>query len=178
MRNENHHRVFDPGTKKKAQMKLSFGMIFSIILIIIFLVFAFYAIKTFLGMQSSAETGKFLNDLQSDINRIWRSQQASEEQEYSLPSKIEYICFIDFSISGKGQNSGFFDGLERAYYQSENLVFYPIGSSEIDTQVQMENIDIISIIQDENPFCIRNINGKTQVTLIKDFQDSLVTITR
>jgi len=82
---------------KNGQIKLSFGMIFSIILIIVFLAFAFYAIKTFLGIRDAAQTGKFINDLKSDIDRVWKSTESSEEREYVLPSKIDYICFVDFA---------------------------------------------------------------------------------
>ena len=75
--------------RKKAQIKLSFGMIFSIILIIVFLAFAFYAIKVFLGIQNTAQIGKFISDLKSDVDRVWKSTESSEEKEYNLLSFFE-----------------------------------------------------------------------------------------
>lgn len=161
---------------KRGQLKLSFGMIFSIILIIIFLVFAFYAIKTFLGISDSVKTTRFVNDLQADIDTVWKSAQSSQEQEYFLPSKIEYICFVDFSISEKGEKENFYSELKRSYYGSENMVFYPFGSSETGSY-EIKNIDLIEITQDENPFCIQNTNGKAELTLVKELNDALVTIT-
>ncbi|GAH39661.1 unnamed protein product, partial [marine sediment metagenome] len=89
--------------KKRGQLKLSFGMIFSIILIIIFIAFAFFAVKKFLNIGTSAQIGKFKNDLQSDIDRIWRGSQGSEEQEYFLPSKVKYVCFVNYSVGAMGQ---------------------------------------------------------------------------
>ncbi len=164
---------------KRGQLKLSFGMIFSIILIVIFLVFAFYAIKTFLGISDSAKTARFVNDLQADIDRVWKSAQSSQEQEYFLPSKIEYVCFVDFSVSNekKGSKSHFYDELKRNYFGSENMVFYPFGSSELGSR-EIKNIDLIEITRYENPFCIQNTNGKAELTLVKEFDDALVTITR
>ena len=162
---------------KRGQLKLSFGMIFSIILIVIFLVFAFYAIKTFLGISDSAKTAKFVNNLQADIDRVWKSAQSSQEQEYFLPSKIEYVCFVDFFISEKGEKGHFYSELKRSYYGSENMVFYPFGSSELGSR-EIKNIDLIEITLDENPFCIQNTNGKAKLTLVKEFDDALVTITR
>ncbi len=50
-------------------MKLSFGMIFSIILIIVFLSFAFYAIKIFLNMQTTMQVGKFVEELRNDVDK-------------------------------------------------------------------------------------------------------------
>ena len=158
-------------------MKLSFGMIFSIILIIVFLGFGFFAIKTFLGLQSSAGVGKFINDLQSDIDKVWKSSQASQEEEYSLPSKIEYVCFVDFFSSKRGEKENIYEELKDTFYEDENMVFYPIGSSDFDS-TEMDHIDIEETTKDENPFCIKNVDGKIRVRLQKDFGDALVTITR
>ena len=159
------------------QIKMSFGMIFSIILIIVFLVFAFYAIKIFLGIGDEAKTQKFISDFQSDINRIWISDgESSEEKEYSLPSKIPYVCFVDFDISATGNNAGFYKELKRAYYGSENMIFYPIGSSEVES-AELKNINLDSIISYENPYCIDN-DGKIILTLSKNYGEALVSVKR
>ena len=112
---------------KRGQLNLSFGMIFSIILIIIFIIFAFYAIQKFLSWQNSAQIGKFKNDLQSDIDRIWQSSKGSQEKEYFLPTKIKYVCFADYEINdgARGNNRNFYDELELVYYGEENMFFYP-----------------------------------------------------
>ena len=115
-------------TKKNAQMQLSFGMIFSIILIVFFLAFAFFGIRAFLGVQDSAKTAKFLNDFQS-------------------------------------------------YYGKENIVFYPLDFEGTES-AEIKYIDLASITENENPFCISNVNGKVKLRLVKDFSDRLVRITR
>jgi len=140
---------------KNGQIKLSFGMIFSIILIIVFLAFAFYAIKTFLGIQDAAQTGKFINDLKSDIDRVWKSTESSEEKEYVLPSKIDAVCFRD-------------DEYENLFFQSDKFF----------EGRQINHIDISKIISIENPFCIENVRGKVKLTLVKKIDEALVTITR
>ena len=85
-------------------MKLSFGMIFSIILIVIFIGFAFFAIQKFLGIQNSVQVGKFSNDFQLDVDKIWKGSQGSEEKEYFLPKKITFVCFTDYSSDKKGKD--------------------------------------------------------------------------
>jgi hypothetical protein len=80
---------------KKGQMKLSFGMIVSIILIIIFISFAFYAIKIFLGIKDAAQIGAFGTDLQNDVDKIWKGSQGSQDVKYNLPNKVKNICFDD-----------------------------------------------------------------------------------
>lgn len=164
--------------KKRGQMKISFGMIFSIILIIVFLTFAFFAIKTFLGFTSSAQSGKFLSDFQSDIDRVWKSSQSSQQINYSIPGKIEYVCFVNFDGSAKGQSASFYKDLQRSYYGGgENLAFYPFGSSDVDSR-EMDHINIGAITSNENPYCVKNIDGEVSLTLKKDFSENLVRIER
>jgi hypothetical protein len=118
-------------------------------------IFAFYAIKTFLGIQDSAQIKKFTNDLQTDIDRVWKSTESSEEIEYFLPSKIDAVCFRD-------------DQYENLFFQSDK--FFEPG--------QIEHIDISEITSAEDHYCIENIRGKVKLILIKEIDQALVTITR
>ena len=72
---------------------MSFGMIFSIFLIIIFIAFATYAIIKFINLQQTIQVESFKNTLQEDIDAMWQSQQGSREVEYYLPNKIDKVCF-------------------------------------------------------------------------------------
>jgi len=141
--------------KKRGQMKLSFSMIFSIFLIVIFLAVAGYFIVKFINLQKTIQIETFKNDLQADINTMWQSQQGSREVEYSLPNKINAVCFVD-------------DEYENFMFKSEKL----IGGGNF------ENIDIESITSEEDEYCIENVEGKVSMTLVKDYGESLVKITR
>lgn len=136
-------------------MKLSFGMIFSIILIVIFIAFAFYAIQKFLGIQNTVKVGQFVDNLQSDVDKAWRSSQYSQKVEYFLPTKVEEICFTDNS----------------------ELFFKPLGSGGIFDYREIEHLDIEKITENENPFCIKTIKGKVEMTIKRDYGEALVTIT-
>lgn len=162
---------------KRGQMQLSFGMIFSIILIIFFLTFAFFGLRTFLGVQDSGKTVKFMNDLQSDIEKVWKSSQSSQEKEYILPEKNSYVCFVDFESSARGSKASIYDELKRADYGVENMVFYPVDFEGRES-AEIMYIDLDAMTESENPFCLENIDGKIRLRLTKDFSDSLVTITR
>ncbi len=134
--------------KKRGQLHLSFGMIFSIILIIIFIAFAFYAIQKFLDLQNSIKINTFYDTLQNDVNTVWNSAQATSGKSYILPTYIKKICFT---------NAG-----------NQNLIIYgdnnrPSGS---------HNIDNINSTQS----CFDVVNGKAAFTLQKTFTDTLVTI--
>jgi hypothetical protein len=96
--------------KRKGQMKLSFGMIFSIFLIIIFLAFAVYAIIKFINMQHLIQTETFKNDLETHINSIWGSSGCgSYPKEYYLPKKINAVCFDEDSYM-YFEERGIFEG--------------------------------------------------------------------
>ena len=163
--------------KKTGQMELSFGMIFSIILIVVFLVFAFYAIKTFLVFQDNAKAGRFYDQIQGDIDRVWKSSQSSEQQEYVVPSSADFVCFTDFSSDAKGGDNAFYSDLERTNYNSENLAFYPVKFTGFESK-EINHMNIGKTTDENNPLCIKTSNGKVVLMLKKDFGEALVTVSK
>lgn len=166
--------------KKEAQMNLSFGMIFSVILIIFFLAFAFYGIKKLIDIQKETNILKFKTEIESDIDKMWKSTKGTytPKNPYKLPSEIEYVCFADFESEKIGSNENLYNKLERYYHGKENMFFYPVtsfGKSMVSTEI--EHINIEKITEEENPFCIENKKG-IKITLIKDFGENLVKIER
>lgn len=141
---------------KRGQLDISFGMIFSIILIIIFIGFGVYAIIQFLNLQQSIQINTFLNNFQNDVNTMWKSAQGSQTVTYILPTKIKSVCFSNTD-------------------EFENLKF---TSAQIISGKKIDNIDVAKITKDESPFCIENANGKISMTLVKNFWETLVTVTR
>ena len=139
--------------KKKGELNLSFGMIFSIILIIIFIIFAFYGIKTFLNLKDDVQSKKFITDLQNDVNKLWAGSQGSREVEYLLSNKVTEICFINDEF--------------------QNLV---LNSEESFERGNIANIDIIKTLNEESSLCIPNLKGKVTFTIEKNFGEKLVTI--
>jgi hypothetical protein len=144
------------GKNRSGQMNLSFGMIFSIILIIVFLVFGFYAIKKIIEFQQSVQIEQFIDNFQNDIDTMWKSPQGSKSVTYSLPSKINSICFIN--------DDAIFEKLR-------------ITSKNVIPGEKINHIDVEKITEKENPFCIENNEGKIQMVISKSFGETLVTIT-
>lgn len=161
-------------------MKLSFGMIFSIILIIFFVAFAFFAINKFVGIQKSIEVGQFSDELESVVNKMWQGSQGSQALELRLPKKIQLVCFGDYRIEAeaRGQNEDLFDDLTIAFYENENLIFYPIGSGEGLDAINVEHLDIEKMTERDNPLCFKNEDGKVKMVVKKEFEEALVTISR
>jgi len=94
--------------KKRGAMELSFGMLFSIILIIIFIAFAIYGVTKFLDLQKNIQTKTFAENLNFDIDKLWKSQ-GSQPVTYAVPGNVEMVCFsedefekdINMEIRGK-----------------------------------------------------------------------------
>ena len=161
---------------KRGQTELSFGMIFSIILIICFLAFAFYAINNFLKLQKTMQVGKFHDELQGDIDKMWRASKGSQEYTYRLPSAVELVCIMDYGSTANGKNIKDYQDFKEEYYGKENLFFYPAGSSGKVSAIDIEHIEMDKTTGDDNPACFKVADGKVKLTLKKDFGETLVTI--
>lgn len=139
---------------KRGQMKLSFGMIFSVILIIFFIAFAFYAISKFLDIQEAVTIGRFTDSLQSDVDKMWNSNQGSQEVEYSLPTKVNAICFEN-----------------RDY----NLMF---EADKFIDDANINHLDITKSVGNREKLCFDVVDGKVSFTIKKDYGENLVKIER
>ena len=138
---------------KKGEFNMSFGMIFSIFLIVIFLAFGFYAIKTFVKMQAEAQFNFFISDLQKDINATW---QSGEERDwpvsYSVPTYIKGVCFEEGDFNLK------------------------IVSDESISNKRLYHLDITKMLTTENPFCIDKVDRRISLVLSLGQGETLITI--
>jgi hypothetical protein len=143
---------------KKAQMQIGFGVIFSIILIVIFIAFAIYAIGKFMSIRTMAQIEKFKSDFQGDIDRMWKSTSGSTEVQYYLPNKVKQICFVD--------------------NEDENIYFSP---PDFKGGI-LKNVDFTKTLASSrtNPktLCINTVGGKVSMTIKKSYNEALVTITK
>jgi hypothetical protein len=151
---------------------LSFGMIFSIILIVIFIAAAFIVIKVFLDFSGSTDIGQYYIDLQSEVNSAWRSSETSRMFKVDLDTKITHICFANLSkpITGKEE---FYKEIQNYQYYEVNTFLIPSGAAgELDIKL-IEHIDIEKITEKENPYCIKNPG---EMRIYKGLRSRLVAI--
>jgi len=166
-------------TSKHSAIQISFGMIFSIILIVAFIAVAFYAINYFLGIKFCADIGMFKDDLQETINSAWTSDSVSETFSLSLPGSINYVCFVDLADkNGNGRYTAYYDELKKDYTPEVNMFFYPIRKARECGLEKFEilHVDVEGITASENPYCISNVQGKVQVKIEKGIYDNLVCV--
>ena len=158
---------------------MGFGMIFSIILIVFFVIVAFIAIKAFMDTQRCAQIGLFITDLQEEVDKTWNPQKSDFEFKSRLPNKIKYVCFADLSedISSTGIVGNI--GRELGVYQGyiANMFLYPTEPACNMVFHEIDHIDMDKITSEKkNPYCISVDGGVIKIPIKKDFNEKLVSI--
>jgi hypothetical protein len=146
--------------EKRGQLNISFGMMFSIFLIVIFIFFAFKIIFAFVGTTKCLDITSTYTDLQKEIDRAKSSQTYTREYEIDFGSSVSKICLFDFNSSQKGDLN-----LPDVMVIGENsfLIFKKSNSCESLSRYQFKGINISKITQFQNPICFDNGDS----TLIK-----------
>jgi len=161
----------------KGQMEISFGMIFSVFLIVAFIALTGYVIVKFLNFQETVKVGQFKEQFQKDVDSIWKSQQGKKELSYILPSKIKKVCFINLASRPFGVDKEIYSDLELVTSDESNLIFYPVGSAGVNSLL-IEHVDLEKMIAENNPYCANVNEGKLTLKLNMDYGENLVTITK
>ena len=157
---------------KKAQLfGMSFSVIFSIILIAMFIAVAFYAIGKFLEIKKCSDIGMFYNELQNAVDNSWNSQKSSFVFESSLPLSIKYVCFANKSLAISSTSNK-----EREIYKEingfGNIFLYPAKKACGLGDNKIKHIEEAK----RNPYCIEVKSGKIKMKIEKGFKDILVKI--
>jgi len=164
---------------RKAQVfGLSFGVIFSIIIIIFILVVAGIAINHFIDLKRCAQIGLFIEDLQNDIDKVWNSQSSSFSENYNLPGNLDYVCFANLSKNVKGGNleSRVYSDISLYKESNANMFFYPRENACDMPYINMKHINVENIIKskNKNPACFQVAEGKIVINIEKGFNEALV----
>lgn len=155
---------------------MSFGFIFSIFLIVFFILIAFIVIKQFLSAKDCTLLGIFLDSFKADIKKSWNSQIDSHTFRGNLPTKITHVCFTDLTKPIKGN---FVDiGHSLTVYEGKeiNTFFYPTGKACEIPAHNVPHLDIETITKTHNPFCINVVKGTIFIEVEKELNDPLVKV--
>jgi len=154
---------------------MPFSTIFSLFLIAVFIVVAFFAINYFLDISRCSKIGMFIEDFQSAIEDAWQSQSSSKTFSSNLPSGIEYVCFANLAkeASGTSKETEIYRELRKNADYTANLFFYP----QRNACIKASNIEHVNITA-SNPYCFPVENGKIEIKIEKDYFDALVKVER
>mgnify|MGYP000055941856 CR=1 FL=1 len=158
---------------KRGQFRLSFSMIFSIILIISIIAISVYVLLNFLSVGSCTEVGLFYDGLQNEVNKAWKSTIYKDFFDNGkLPRGIEFACFGDLTDNYNGKHEEQFDSLSKYRNQDKNAFLYPT-SEACDSKLATFELDSVEI---EGFFCVPVINGKIELKMERGELDALVKI--
>ena len=159
--------------RKGGAISLSFGMIFSIIMIIAILGVGFYAITFFLNMQNCTTTADFHKRFQQKIDNAWNAEIVSDEFYLDLPSKIKKVCFGDLENPGelRGNLVEIHEELRTFasmnQRENSNMFMYPAPSACKLGYKQVKNIILLSHLS----LTQRLSHKKTFVSLFLEKED-------
>lgn len=160
--------------RRKGQVQLSFGMIFSIMIIIATLAIAGYVIVKFLNLQSNVSCKLFYSDLQKKVDKAWYEDFSSSTFNKEAPRGIDKVCFGNstqkvFDLD----EQKIFDEIEFYAEKDSNLFFYPLnGCKQDEFTFQIKHVNI------DGFFCSVAKDGKISVKLNKGINDALVRLSK
>ena len=153
---------------------MSFGMMFSIILIIAFVGVAIYAITTFLSIGKCGQIGLYYNDLQGEVDKAWQSEISRSVFEAAIPSGIESVCFGNLTQSVNSEFREEYKSLVRYTNSKGNIFMFPQNKA---CDSQLASIRIEHAVADEF-FCVAKQGGKVSVRLVKEEGENEVSFSR
>ncbi|MEM4271607.1 MAG: hypothetical protein QXD13_00745 [Candidatus Pacearchaeota archaeon] len=159
---------------KKGELQLSFGMIFSTIIVIAILGVGFYVITNFISLSRCTNIGLYYNSLKEEVNKAWEADSVqkllTKDNLPKIPSGIEKICIGNLTQS----YSGFVEVREELARFSgggrNNFFFYPPEKACEMAANRLEHI------KTDRFFCVNVKNGGAPLKLSKSSSDALVTI--
>ncbi len=161
---------------KRAQstMEMPFGIIFAIILIVIFLVVAFIAVNHFLNIGSCSSVGLFYDEFQKKVDSAWEGQEMSFDFKVSVPSGITKICFANLSKANTG-SQGDYDEIKNYDVYDANTFLLPPGKACSMPYKLIKHMDIANITKSKNPYCV-DLTQRDVLRIKKGFYDKFVTV--
>jgi len=159
---------------KKAQQAvgMSFGMIFAIFLIIVFVVFAFIAAKTFLDWGDKVGVGLFYEELQEAVDNAVRGQESDSRFAINLPSGVKQVCFANLSASITNPGPEY-DAIRNYDVYIANVFLVPPEKGEGMEWKMIDRLNISKITAEGNPYCV---DADGDLKIVKSFYDRLVFI--
>lgn len=145
-------------SKKGEIFGMSFTMIFSIILIVFFLIAAFQGIKFLLNYQKQLQLNLFVKDMQTKIDQAWKCGYRCTLL-FNQSINFDYACFIDFSSPIKGYTSSdklIYDKIKQdSYTASHNLYLY--------SEDKLESFSLSHLKITKNPICFKSSKDKFSI---------------
>jgi len=156
--------------KKRGQLEISFGMIFSIIIVIALVATSFYVITYFLNLSKCTQIGLFYQDFDDRVDKAWAADNVQTTFSSSLPGGIESVCLGNLTQTSDDYETEK-ESFGQYYRHSSNNVFlYPTGKAcgREGGSFNLKNA------RTDGFFCVPVTGGEVSVDLVKSSFDALV----
>jgi hypothetical protein len=159
--------------KAEGAVGMSFGWIFSLILIVFFVFTAIYGIKAFLNMQSCTQVGNFYDSLQKNIDQAYGSSSSDFEMDVNIPG-VNMVCFANLSEEITGPLEAY-DELEKYEVYNANTFLLPTQKACDMPYKTVKHLNITKTTLSKNPLCF-DISEGDKIRIVKGYYDKGVTI--
>ena len=159
--------------KAEGAVGMSFGWIFSLILIVFFIFTAIYGINAFLNMQSCTQVGNFYDSLQKSVDNAYGSPYSDFEMDVKIPG-VNMVCFANLSEDITGSLDAYED-LEKYKIYNANTFLLPTGKACDMPYKNIKHINLTKTIISKNPLCF-DISEGSKIRIVKGYYDKGVTI--
>jgi len=187
---ENRKGILLKSTRSQESIGMSFNMIFSIILIIFFLVAAFVAIKYFLDVQKEMQLRTYFEGFQNKIDELSGSAGVVGNEyvfEKNAPSGTTDLCYLDFNLPPGSDYSGIDAEMTTKCQkikenlkniQNANFAFYSSSYNKIMKRAGYKMINGLSAASlPYNCFCVTKDNaGKIKIKILTSNNDAVIKI--
>ena len=132
---------------KKAELKITFGLIFTLILIVFFVIFAFASIKKSIVHHDDIIAAQFLHDLDVELQDLRNHEQGFQELNYELPEDINHVYFEaepEEEVE-EGERRGVWVHFNNTRYPGRVLYFINIPFSGIGEDLLILNVTNSSV---------------------------------
>lgn len=159
---------------KRGQIQISFGMIFSIIIIIAILAVGAYIIIHFMSLSDCTTAGLFYKDLQKTVDEAWAAPASKSVMTDTLPSSVQYVCFGTLTQVARSTDAQRKSDLMDSYKfsKTENAFMYPAGGACKGDTGKI----VINHAQTDLFFCQKVEGGQIKVIITKGSTDALAKI--
>ena len=160
---------------------LSYGAIFSIILIIAIIGVAIFAINHFLNLNNCTQIGLAFDKLQDEVNKAWTSGIYVDTYEIDLPqegffkSGIDNVCFGALSLPPEAAAVTIKANIEDFDPDAQGNFFFNPPENACDGDFADFNLEHFET-SSGSFFCVKVQNGKAEIRLDKQSTDSSVKI--
>jgi hypothetical protein len=152
---------------------MSFGWIFSLILVVFFIFTAIYGIKFFLKTANCTRVGSFYETLQDRVDEAYSSSSSDFEMEVSIPG-VDMLCFANLSEEITGSLYAYEEISLYEVYKA-NTFLVPTDKACDMPYKTIKNLNISKIIAAKNPLCF-DISDGGKIRIVKGYYDKGVSI--